>query len=139
MSNSVTDDQLAAAKFRSLERKRQLLEAAGGMLRPHSVSELLGITRQAVDKRRAQNQLLALLQGKRGYIYPRFQFEEGKTLLGFEETLEELKSLDSWMQLTFFVNPNNRLSGETSVAALRTGRQSDVLRAARSYGEHGAA
>lgn len=138
-NEAVADDPLAAAKFRGLERKRQLLEAAGGALSAQAVSELLGITRQAVDKRRAQNQLVALTQGRRGYLYPSFQFEDGKTLPGLEEALEELKSFDPWMQLAFFVNANDRLSGETPVAAMRAGRQSDVLRAARSYGEHGAA
>ena len=70
-SESVADDPLAAAKFRGLERKRQLVEASGGVLSAQGVAELLGITRQAVDKRRAQNQLVALTQGRRGYSYPR--------------------------------------------------------------------
>ena len=82
---------------------------------------------------------MALTQGRRGYSYPWFQFEDGKTLPGLEEVLQELKSFDPWMQLAFFVNPNDRLSGITPVAALRAGNQSEVLRAARSYGEHGAA
>src|SRR5438128_1031345 len=138
-SESVADDPLAAAKFRGLERKRQLVEASGGVLSAQGVAELLGITRQAVDKRRAQNQLVALTQGRRGYSYPWFQFEDGKTLPGLEEALQELKSFDPWMQLDFFVNRNDRLSGITPVAAVRVGNQSEVLRAARSYGEHGAA
>jgi hypothetical protein len=138
-SESAADDPLAAAKFRGLERKRQLVEAAGGALTAQSVAELLGITRQAVDKRRTQNQLIALTQGKRGYIYPSFQFEDGKTLGGLEEVLQELRSFDPWMQLAFFVNSNDRLSGKTPATALRAGNHSEVSRAARSYGEHGAA
>jgi hypothetical protein len=138
-SESAADDPLAAAKFRGLERKRQLVEAAGGALTAQSVADLLGITRQAVDKRRTQNQLLALTQGKRGYIYPSFQFEDGKTVGGLEEVLQELKSFDPWMQLAFFVNSNDRLGGKTPATALRAGNHSEVSRAARSYGEHGAA
>lgn len=138
-SESVADDPLAAAKFRGLKRKQQLVEAAGGVLSAQGVADLLGITRQAVDKRRAQNQLVALTQGKRGYGYPWFQFEDGKTLPGLEEVLQELRSFDPWMQLAFFVNPNDRLNGITPSAALRASNRSDVLRAARSYGEHGAA
>jgi len=137
-SESAAEDPLAEAKLRGLERKRQLVEAAGGALSAQSVAELLRITRQAVDKRRAQHQLLALTQGRRGYIYPSFQFEEGNTLSGLGDVLEELKSFDPWMQLAFFVNSNDRLSGETPAAALRVGNQSEVLRAARSYGEQGA-
>jgi hypothetical protein len=137
-SESAAEDPLAAAKFRGLERKRQLVEAAGGALSAQDVAELLGITRQAVDKRRTQNQLIALTQGKRGYIYPSFQFEDGNAISGLGDVLEQLKSFDPWMQLAFFVNANDRLNGKTPVAALRAGKQSDVLRAARTYGEQGA-
>jgi len=138
-SESVNDDPLAEAKQRGLERKQQLIEAAGGVVSSEDASKMLSLTRQAVDKRRAQNQLIALTQGRRGYSYPSFQFEDGKTLHGLEETLREWKSFDPWMQLAFFVNPNNRLGGESPANALRAGRSSEVLRAARSYGEQGAA
>jgi hypothetical protein len=138
VSESAAEDPLAAAKFRGLERKRQLVEAAGGAMSAQDVAEFLGITRQAVDKRRAQNHLIALTQGRRGYIYPSFQFDEGSTLSGLSDVLAELKSFDPWMQLAFFVNSNDRLSGKTPAAALRAGDQSEVLRAARSYGEQGA-
>ena len=137
-AESAADDPLAGAKLRGLEGKRQLVEAAGGALSAQDVAELLGITRQAVDKRRAQNQLIALTQGRRGYIYPSFQFEDGSTLSGLGDVIEELKSFDPWMQLAFFVNANDRLSGKTPATALRAGKQSEVLRAARSYGEQGA-
>ena len=137
-SEAAVEDSLAAAKLRGLERKRQLVEAAGGALSAEDVARLLGITRQAVDKRRAQNQLIALTRGKRGYIYPSFQFEDGTTLSGLVEVLEELKSFDPWMQLAFFVNGNDRLNGKSPVAVLRAGKQSEVVRAARSYGEQGA-
>jgi hypothetical protein len=137
-SESAAEDPLAAAKFRGLERKHQLIEAAGGALSAQEVAELLVITRQAVDKRRAQNRLIGLTQGRRGYIYPSFQFEDANTLSGLGDVLQELKSFDPWMQLAFFVNSNDRLSGKTPAAALRAGRQSEVLRAARSYGEQGA-
>jgi len=137
-TESAAEDPLAAAKFRGLERKRQLVQTAGGALSAQDVAELLGITRQAVDKRRSQNQLIALTQGRRGYIYPSFQFEDAKTLSGLGDVLEELKSFDPWMQLAFFVNSNDRLSGKTPAATLRAGKQSEVLRAARSYGEQGA-
>jgi hypothetical protein len=138
-SESVNDDPLAEAKQRGLERKQQLVEAAGGVISSEDASKMLSLTRQAVDKRRAQNQLIALTQGRRGYSYPSFQFEDGRTLNGLEETLRELKSFDPWMQLAFFVNPNDRLGGESPTKALRTGKLSEVLKAARSYGEQGAA
>jgi hypothetical protein len=135
----VAEDPFIAAKFRGLKRKQQMLEAAGGALSSERVAEALGISRQAVDKRRASNQLLALTQGKRGYSYPSFQFEDGKTITGLEKVLGELKDLDPWMQMVFFTAPNERLGGKTPLEKLRKDLVSDVMAVASGYGEQGAA
>jgi hypothetical protein len=135
----VAEDPLVAAKFRGLKRKQSMLEAAGGTLTSEQVAEVLGISRQAVDKRRASNQLLALTQGKRGYSYPGFQFEDGKTISGLEEILAELKHLDPWMQMVFFTGPNERLEQRTPLESLRKGLVNEVKAAARGFGEQGAA
>jgi hypothetical protein len=134
----ITEDPFIAAKFRGLKRKRQMLETAGGALTSEKAAEILGISRQAVDKRRASNQLLALTQGKRGYSYPNLQFEDGKTLIGLEEVLAELKKLDPWMQMVFFTSPNERLGDKTPLEGLKNGLVSEVKAAARGYGEQGA-
>lgn len=133
------EDPFIAAKFRGLRRKQQMLEAAGGTLTSEQVAEILGISRQAVDKRRASNQLLALTQGRRGYSYPSFQFEDGKTIPGLEEVLRELKDLDPWMQMVFFTSCNERLGGSTPLEKLRKGLVKEVEAVARGYGEQGAA
>ena len=134
----IAEDPLIAAKFRGLKRKQQMLEAAGGALTSEQVSEVLGISRQAVDKRRGSNQLLGLTQGRRGYSYPSFQFEDGKTITGLEEVLGELKDLDPWMQMVFFTSPNERLEGKTPREQLRKELVNEVKAAARGYGEQGA-
>ena len=135
----IAEDPFIAAKFRGLKRKQQMLEAAGGALSSERVAEVLGISRQAVDKRRASNQLLALTQGKRGYSYPSFQFEDGKTIAGLEKVLGELRDLDPWMQMVFFTTSNERLGGKTPLEKLRKDLVSDVMAAASGYGEQGAA
>jgi hypothetical protein len=43
------------------------------------------------------------------------------------------------MQLTFFLNANDRLNGSRPLDMLRSGKVEPVLEAAASYGEHGAA
>ncbi len=134
----IAEDPFVAAKFRGLKRKQQMLEAAGGALTSEQVAEILGISRQAVDKRRASNQLLALTQGKRGYSYPSFQFEDGKTITGLEEVLRELKDLDPWMQMVFFTSPNERLGDKTPLERLKRGLASEVRATAGGYGEQGA-
>ncbi|HLH36237.1 MAG TPA: hypothetical protein VKX41_16310 [Alloacidobacterium sp.] len=134
----IAEDPFVAAKFRGLKRKQQMLEASGGALTSEQVAEILGISRQAVDKRRAADQLLALTQGRRGYSYPSFQFEDGKTISGLEEVLAALKDLDPWMQMVFFSSPHERLEGKTPIEILKRGRASDVKAAASGYGEQGA-
>jgi hypothetical protein len=136
-SQLIADDPLLAAKIRGLKRKKQMLEVSGGALSSVQVAEVLGISRQAVDKRRSSNQLLALTQGRRGYSYPSFQFEDGKTIRGLEEVLARLKSLDPWMQMVFFTGRNERLGGKTPIEGLQKGFVEEVARAASGYGEQG--
>jgi hypothetical protein len=133
-----TDDPLVAAKLRGLGLRQRMLETSGGTLTSEQVAEVLGISRQAVDKRRSSNQLLALTQGRRGYRYPSFQFDEGKTLIGLEAVLGELKALDPWMQLNFFTTAHERLGGKTPIRALHGGLVDEVKIVASGYGEQGA-
>ena len=139
VSELASEDPLVAAKLRGLNLRQQMLKTSGGSLTSEKVAEVLNISRQAVDKRRASNQLLALTQGRRGYSYPSFQFEEGKTLKGLEDVLASLTVIDPWMQLNFFTSPNERLGGSTPIEALRKGRAGEVARLASGYGEQGAA
>jgi hypothetical protein len=132
------DDPIAAAKFRGLKRRQEILKAAGGTMTSEQVAEVLDLSRQAVDKRRSLNQLLALTQGRRGYNYPSFQFHEGKALDGLETVLKALSSVDPWMQLNFFTCPDERLGGKTPIEALRQGKAAQVAKIASTYGEQGA-
>jgi hypothetical protein len=138
MSELADQDPIVAAKLRGFELRKEMLKNAEGILSSAKVAELLNLSRQAVDKRRATNQLLALTQGRRGYVYPSFQFEHGKTLEGLEEVLSNLSVLDPWMQLRFFTSPHERLGDKTPIDALRSGGVNDVVRAASGYGEQGA-
>ncbi len=133
------EDPLAAARLRGVERQHSLLKKGGGVLRGVEAANLLGISRQALDKRRRRNQLIGLTQGRRGYAYPAWQFEDGKTLANLEKVLGRLSDHDPWMQLTFFLNSNDRLEGRSPLDLLRSGQVDRVLQAAASYGEQGAA
>jgi hypothetical protein len=138
VSELAAQDPILASKLRGSELRQEMLKNSGGVLSSGKVAELLNVSRQAVDKRRAANRLLALTQGRRGYSYPSFQFEEAKTLDGLEEVLKNLSALDPWMQLKFFTSPHERLGNKTPIEALRTGKVNDVVRAATGYGEQGA-
>lgn len=137
---SPTDSALLKAKLRGVETKRKLLEAEGGTASSSELAELLGITRQAVDKRRKNSQLIAVQLSGRGYQYPLWQVVDGTTLLGLPEVLGELSDHDEWMTLQFFLRENPRLKNRP-VELLR--KESNdalerVLAAARTYGTQGA-
>jgi hypothetical protein len=134
------DDPLAPARLRGLVARERLLEAEGGVLSAAEVAARLRLTRQAVDKRRRAGRLIGLTQGRRGYVYPAWQFSpEGGTLPGLEEVLAELQGHGRWMQAAFMLSGDARLGGETPLAELRRGHVEAVRRAARAYGEQGAA
>jgi hypothetical protein len=135
-----TSDPLAIARLRGKGAMREVLGQEGGALTASQAAEVLGISRQAVDKRRKGGQLLALTLPRRGLLYPAWQFNEtGATLHGFVEVLEALGDDDEWAQARFFLNGNDRLGGRRPLDALREGDLDAVLEAARAFGEHGAA
>lgn len=132
-------DPLAAARFKGMQIKLELLYECSQPLKSEEVAQLLHITRQAVDKRRSKGQLLAISLGRRGYFYPAWQFHEGKVLPGLELVMATLKEYDPWTQLMFFKTGDIRLEGATPLERLRTGNVDKVVWAAQCYGKHGAA
>ena len=131
-------DPLAPARLRGLREREKLLQAEGGAVGVDEAAALLGISRQAVDKRRRAGKLIGLTLGRRGYVYPVWQFSQGGTLPGLEEVLTELRGHDPWMQVIFMLSENTRLGGLAPLHELRHGHVDDVRRAARMLGEHGA-
>jgi hypothetical protein len=131
-------EPLAPAFIRGIEGQRRLLDEHGGTITAAQIAEMLGITRQAVDKRRHSHTLLALNMGRHGYRYPVWQFTKSGPLPGLEDILQALEPHDEWMQIAFFVSKNPRLGDETPVDMLKNGEVERVVHAARAYGEHGA-
>jgi hypothetical protein len=132
-------DPLARAFLDGLDAKARLIEQNGGIFKTEEVAEYLGITPQAVNKRRALRQLVGLTFRKRGYVFPAWQFTDRGTVPGLEQVLAALADHDEWMQNVFFINPNTRLGGRRPLDLLREGEIPDVLDAAREFGQHGAA
>ena len=127
-------DPLAKAKIRGLKVKQQLLEAEGGCANSEEVAEIIGISRQAVNKRRKEGKLIGISQGKGKYIYPLWQFTDtGKTLTGLEVVLKQLSEVDPWTQVTFFLNPNLRLDNKTPLEVLRMGKVEPVVNSAAAF------
>jgi hypothetical protein len=132
-------DPLARAFIDGLDAKARLIEQNGGVFKTEQVAKYLGITPQAVNKRRSLRQLVGLTFRKRGYVFPAWQFTDRGAVPGLEQVLAALADHDEWMQNVFFINPNTRLGGRRPLDLLREGEIQEVLDAAREFGQHGAA
>lgn len=133
-------DPLSDALLRGIEAKLKLVRDHGGVIPTEDVSKLMGITPQAVSRKRASRKLLGLFFRSKGYMYPACQFTaEGSVLPGLEAVLLELGNVDDWGQYIFLVSSNLRLDSRSPLELLREGRVLDVINAAKSYLEHGAA
>lgn len=129
---------LLPALLRGAQEKRWLLAAEGGTLSGGEVAELLGVTRQAIDKQRRARKLLALRVGK-AWRYPAWQFADGQPLPGLDTILGALRGTSLWSVTAFLLGRNVRLKGRRPLDLLRGGEVDPVDRAARAYGAHGAA
>ncbi len=125
-------DPLLPAKLRGLRNRERLLAVEGPALTAEEAASALGITRQGIDKRRRAGRLLAVTVGRRGYLYPAWQFTPSGVLPGLEEVLAALREHDPWMQLAFMVNPNAALGGRVPLVELRQGNLAAVLPAGRT-------
>lgn len=132
-------EPLAPAFIRGIEARQRLIEEHGGTLTAEQVAQMIGISRQAVEKRRQAGKLVALATGRHGYRYPVWQFSDSGTLPGLEEVLGVLAPHDEWMQTVFFVTKNPRLGDRAPTELLRAGKLTPVLDAAQTYGEQGLA
>jgi hypothetical protein len=134
----VSDEELLLrAHLRGLRAMDEILKAEGGMLNAQHVAALLRMSRQAVDKRRLAGKLLAMEVGRRGLLYPAWQFRDGKLLPGMEEILALLSEHSPFSKVCFFLWGTPWLSGERPLDRLRGRGDLDPLRrAARTYGEH---
>lgn len=137
-------DPLADARLRWVRDRERLLHAEGQPLGPRAVGEVLGVSRQAIAKARDDGRLVAVPTGPHRFVYPSWQFGPSGPLRGLRELRQVLDAGegDVWTLVAFVLARNSRLDGETPLSLLRHGEDDDVeavLRAARAYGEHGAA
>ncbi len=131
-------DPLADAFLRGIEARTKLIQENGGVFSTEQVARYLGVTQQAVTKRRNGRQLLGLTFRRRGCMYPAWQFVHSGTVPGLHVVLMALAEYDEWMQNVFFITPNTRLAGRRPLEYLREGKVAEVVQAAKEFGQHGA-
>ena len=105
-------DPLAGAVGRSIDHRDRLRQMAGEMLSSSQVEDLLGIKRQAIDKRRKAHKLLALRMGS-DWSYPALQFDGGEGLFGLESILAAHAEKEPWVILDILLAPDEALRGRT--------------------------
>jgi hypothetical protein len=136
LETDVSDlDPFAEAMARGVAIKQQLLRQAGGAFGATQVARLLGITRQAVDKRRLRQRLLAVPSGSGDYLYPACQFDDDSVLKGFEEVLTAFSIEDPWTRLSALVSKSPALRRKSIIAALKRGEFEQAVAVARSFGD----
>jgi hypothetical protein len=113
-------DPLAPARARAFDAHAALLAQAGEMLTTPEVAARLGVSRQAVDKRRARGGLLALKIGA-DWNYPAFQFDRAEVLPGLAEVLQRLAPKGPWVALDILLAPDSALGGRSLLDVVRAG------------------
>ncbi|WP_437728573.1 hypothetical protein [Sorangium sp. So ce861] len=132
-------DPLMPARLRGLQARDALLAAEGGALSAEEAGEALRLSPQAIEARRAAGRLLAVSTGRRGHLYPAWQFADDGVLPGLEEILALLDDHPALAKVRFFLSGNHRLDGDRPLDRLRRGDLDPVRLAARTFGEQGAA
>ncbi len=118
---SVVDiDPLAPLVARNAEHRIEILAAAGGALSSTEVARQLGVSRQAIEKRRRANALLAVRMGG-DWRYPRCQFDEtkGEVVSGLPKLLGAFAKASPWVVLDFLLAPDEALGNETPMQTLQ--------------------
>jgi hypothetical protein len=118
--------------------KLELLTSAGGGLTSSQVSSALGITRQAVDKRRLRRALLAVPNGSGEYVYPACQFTSDGVIPGLEDVLRAFQIRSPWTQLSVLIASAPALAGKSLIDALKSGAIERAVAIAASFGEQAA-
>lgn len=127
---------LAGSVTRTIEHRRVLKETAGEMLTPGQVQELVGITRQEVDKRRDAGELLALRLGS-DWFFPAVQFVDGGTHPLMERVLKAHEGCDPWVVLDEILAENEMFGRKSLVDVIRDGGTKDIERYLRQLAGDG--
>lgn len=131
-------DPFVEAMARGASVKQELLTSGGGGLTSSQVSTALGITRQAVDKRRIRHALLAVPNGSGEYLYPACQFTSTGVIPALEEVLRAFQIRSPWTQLSALLAPAPALGGKTILEALKSGAIERAIAVAAAFGEQAA-
>ena len=131
------NDPMIDAKLRGIAARDEILQAEGGTVDVETAAHIMGLSRQAVDRRRRRYTLLGLPVGRRGYRYPLWQFTPSGVVLGLDAVLRHLAEEGPWFSAGWLLRTNSRL-GARPLDVLKGGNVDAVVQAACAYGAEGA-
>jgi hypothetical protein len=131
-------EPLTSSMLEGIRAREDMLDAEV-MLTGDQVAELLGVSRQTVHNRRLGNKLLAFERGKRGFVYPAWQFRDGKTVSGLEQALERFAGEGPLTRYRVLRQPDARCGGRSVVDLLHAGEIEKALDLVEIAFEQGAA
>lgn len=124
-------DPLVPALARNVEHRHQLLRRAGGVLSAEEAGKIASVSRQAIDKRRRSNAILAIREGS-DWRYPACQFQDGEVLPGIADVVRGFETQGAWAALDFLLAKDSALGGRSPIEALRQGDRAAVERLMRA-------
>ncbi|MGO4839268.1 DNA-binding protein [Rhizobiaceae sp. 2RAB30] len=124
-------DPMVPALARNVEHRNLLLKRAGGVLSAEDAGKVAGVTRQAIDKRRRGNAILAVRE-RSDWKYPACHFRDREVLAVIAEVVRGLADQGAWATLDFLLAPDGALGGRSPLDALRQGDLSAVERLVRA-------
>lgn len=127
-------DPAAEPILRGAERKRELLEHAGGTYGTSELTQLLGVSQQAIDQRVRRGKLLAIRTPSGDLRFPKVQFLDTGTIPGLEKVLSAFNIESPWTRLAILLSADDAVGGQRIIDALRRGQIEQVLDAVSSYG-----
>lgn len=124
----VPESPLAGAMALAAVHKQELLARIGPMLPVSEVQNLLGISRQAVDKRRERGSLLGVRLGH-SWFYPKLQFDmanDARVYPALGKVLKIHEGHSAWVVFDALLANDPAFGGRTMLDVVRAG-QDDLI------------
>ena len=135
-------DPEAGAVARAAEIKQSMLESIA-TYSTAEVADILGVSSEAVRKRRIAGKLLAVPLAS-DWRFPAWQFASPTsssrhgTIPGLERALLALPMRNPWVKLDLLMAPLDGYETKNLIALLQSGAVDDAIRIVETYGDHGA-
>lgn len=131
MKNGTPDDaELAEQRRNAAKFKREIAQAAGGLLDAAAARAVIGVsTEEAVYKAAAERRILAV-ENEGELRFPLCQFGDGQVLPGIRAILGVAPNTNGWRVLQYLYDSEEGLAGDRPIDLIR-GSRSDMERAVR--------